>query len=163
MKQQSVKLMDILLLTRRLAMLRQNQRGITLAELLATIAILSIVGVIIWSVFFQGTKYSNIAVTKNQMQQEANIIISKLTKIHQTAESYSIHSKGGNITVDYKDNNGATHKIVFDDSHLDFFTQSMNNVIPNKNDTPLTITVNEKKSNNTISIDTVLYRLKGGA
>ena len=59
----------------------KNQRGITLIELLLTISIISFVGVLIWSVFFQGTEYSNTAITNNQMQQEANIIMTKITKI----------------------------------------------------------------------------------
>ena len=53
----------------------KNQKGVTLIELLATITILSIIGVIIWNVFIQGTKYSNTAVTKNRLIQESNIVI----------------------------------------------------------------------------------------
>ena len=93
-----------------------NQRGITLIELLATLAILSIVSILIWSIFFQGTNYSNKAMTKNQMQQEANIIITNLTKIHQTSDSYDIDSsKTCSFTVNDNDK-GLTE--VFEHSQL---------------------------------------------
>ncbi|KAB2338727.1 type II secretion system protein [Cytobacillus depressus] len=83
-------------------MVKDKQRGITLIELLITLAILSIIGVLVWGVFFQGTKYSNKSILKNQMQQEANFIISKLTNIHQTSESYTLYSSDCKITVTYK-------------------------------------------------------------
>ena len=94
----------------------KNQRGITLIELLLTISIISFVGVLIWSVFFQGTEYSNTAITNNQMQQEANIIMTKITKIHQTSDSYEINSPDA-CSLTIKDNvNGTTE--IFEHSQF---------------------------------------------
>ncbi|MCP1144173.1 PulJ/GspJ family protein [Lysinibacillus endophyticus] len=67
-----------------------NEKGITLMEVLATLVLLSIIGLIAWNVFFQGTKYSNIELKKTQMQQEVNYINSKLTDIHIRNETYQI-------------------------------------------------------------------------
>lgn len=69
-----------------------SQRGITLVELLAAITIVSIVGLLVWGVLIQGTKYSEQAVTKNQLTQEANIVISTARSIHQNSDEYTITS-----------------------------------------------------------------------
>ncbi|WNS74472.1 prepilin-type N-terminal cleavage/methylation domain-containing protein [Bacillus sp. DTU_2020_1000418_1_SI_GHA_SEK_038] len=143
-------------------MLKQNQNGLTLIELLAIISILSIVGVIIWSVFFQGVKYSNNAVTRNQMQQEANIITTKLKEIHLTSEKYSIVSNNGIIAVTYDDKNGTSQEVIFENSNLEFSSTSINNRIPKETDTRFTLIVTDKDSGNSHSITTLLYRLKGG-
>lgn len=154
---------------RGMAMKRHNQYGLSLVELLATLAILSIIGVLVWGVFFQGTEYSNKAFTKNQMQQEANIIIAKLTKIHQTHkpvsgnESYEILSTDGKITINYNDKSGNRKTDVFENSYLEFSTTSMT-VNPNvKNEVPLILTIQDKKTGDRVSINTTLYKLKGGS
>lgn len=67
-----------------------NQKGLTLVEILATITILSIVGILVWSVFLQGTQYSNEALTKNQLTQEANYVQVNLKDIHQNTDEYKI-------------------------------------------------------------------------
>lgn len=144
-------------------MLLKNQRGLSLVELLATITILSTIGILIWGVFFQGTKHSKIAISKNQMQQEANIIISKLTKVHQTATNYSILSNDGKIVVTYENKYGVSDMIIFEGSNYKLITSSVNNLNPGTTDLPLTITLTDNNnSKNSISVNTKLYRLKGG-
>lgn len=142
-------------------MVKNNQNGITLIELLVSTVILLILGGIIWGVFFQGVKYSNNAVSKNQMQQEANIIITKLTEIHQTSKKYSIISKNGIIHVIYDDKNGISQKVTFENRHLEFSSTSIDNRLPNESDTLFTLIVTDKSSENSQTITTLLYRLKG--
>lgn len=55
-------------------MLKKNEAGLTLIELLLALSITTTIGILIWSIFFQGFNYSNKAMTKNQMQQEANMV-----------------------------------------------------------------------------------------
>lgn len=56
----------------------KNEKGITLVELLAALAILGIIVVVIVSVLSTGTTASNKTATKQQLQQEANLIVEVL-------------------------------------------------------------------------------------
>lgn len=140
-------------------MIRKDQHGITLIELLITLTILSIVGVLIWSVFSQGTKFSSQAMTKNAMQQEANIIISSLKKIHQTSSSYDIVSNDCSIKVKTEKKTE-----VFEHPQLCFETDNnISAVDPNLEDISIKLTIKDKNdTHNQISIGTLLYRLKSG-
>lgn len=68
----------------------QNERGLTLIELLVSLALGSIVLVLIYQFFFQGIHFSKVVNDKTLLQQEANNMVLSLTKIHQTSDSYSI-------------------------------------------------------------------------
>lgn len=150
-----------------------NQRGISLVELLAYIALFSIVVIMLWGIFFSGTSYSSKAITKNQLQQEANVILSELTTIHQTKSSYSI------VREDLPDGGAArsecSFKVTFSDGTAEKqFTNSNMCVelnIPSSaspinsltTDISITITVSElANENNKIEISSLLHRLKGG-
>lgn len=81
----------------------RNQRGITIVELLATITILSVVGLLVWGIFIQGTKFSGQAMTKNELTQEINIVTSNFKNIHQNADKYSIYLHTCSIKIEYKE------------------------------------------------------------
>jgi prepilin-type N-terminal cleavage/methylation domain-containing protein len=146
----------------------RGERGFTLIEVLATISILSFVGVIIWNVFFQGYHYSQNSNSKNSMIQETNLIIVNLLKIHQTADQYEIKNSSSNcgIIVTYK--KGTLNQTqIFDNKQLCFSVVLKNSISgtidPNLIDVPLTVTASDKQnSNNKISIDSTLYRVKRG-
>ncbi|MCQ6273510.1 type II secretion system protein [Bacillus sp. V3B] len=143
-------------------MMKQNQRGITLIELLITLAVLSMIGILVWGVFFQGTNYSNKAMIKNQMQQEANIIMTKLTKIHQTSDSYEIDSLD-TCSFTVKDNDGSTEVFEHDRLCFSVSTNVPNPIHSNDDDVELELTIYDNKdSKNTLTIHAFLYRLKGG-
>lgn len=65
----------------------QNERGLTLIELLATIVIASIVIGLATSVFVSAAKQNKTAYEHNALRQEANLIITKLRQIHQEQDS----------------------------------------------------------------------------
>ncbi|WP_438311213.1 prepilin-type N-terminal cleavage/methylation domain-containing protein [Sporosarcina sp. FA9] len=52
----------------------RNERGLTLVELLAVLALVGIVMTLLISVFINGSKASNRIATNQQLQQEANYI-----------------------------------------------------------------------------------------
>jgi prepilin-type N-terminal cleavage/methylation domain-containing protein len=157
-----------------------NQRGITLTELLVTLAILSFAGILIWSIFFQGYKYSETATTKNRLNQEANIVIANLTNIHQTSEYYKIF----NITpceiyveITNTAESATIQTMEFKDSELCFESNSdretpilittpdetVINQDPFYNDLEIEIVVSDKMDpTNKVTVDTVLYRIKDG-
>ncbi|MCU9614026.1 prepilin-type N-terminal cleavage/methylation domain-containing protein [Caldibacillus lycopersici] len=141
--------------------MKQKEQGFTLLEVLAAIVLLTIVSGIIWSVFFQGFHFSQTSLTKNQMQQEINYIITDLESFHRYSEqSYTINSANCKITV----SNGTDSKIY---EHPQLCIHSDHpgtiSVNPDIEDATLTVTVTDKNdTSNTISIDTILYRLKNG-
>ena len=51
-----------------------NEKGITLVELLAALALFGVISVLLWNLFFQALNFNDRAVTQNQLQQEANLI-----------------------------------------------------------------------------------------
>jgi prepilin-type N-terminal cleavage/methylation domain-containing protein len=151
--------------------LNRGERGLTLVEVLATLTILSMVSVIIWSVFFQGYNYSQKANSKNLMLQEANILAANLTRIHQTIDKYEIKSENCSIKVTNLKSTPPQYQ-VFNHANICFKLVEINNVNgtgprivePNKNgnDISLKISVSDKKDpENNITLDTFLYRVKG--
>jgi prepilin-type N-terminal cleavage/methylation domain-containing protein len=153
--------------------LRNNERGMSLIEVLLTLTILSIVGTVIWQAFFQGYQYSNNAVSKNLLQQEANLVITNLTRVHQSLEEYTIKSSNGTIEV-IDPSNSLIAK--YTDSRFDygvFITSPDSDPIEltNQSVTPsnkgqnlnIKVIITEKRnSNNKVEVATLLYRLKDG-
>ncbi|RTR27329.1 hypothetical protein EKG37_19220 [Robertmurraya yapensis] len=164
-------------------MFKKNEVGITLIELLLTLSITVTIGILIWSVFFQGFNYSNKAMTNNQLQQEANIIINGLAKYHRNFEvnleedsnselnSYMVKSSNCKISISAVPPNTTE---VFQHPQLCFkanITDDENNgtestiiIHPDAKDVSLTIKVSgtDDQNSNSIIIDTVLSRLKRG-
>ncbi|MGF3105019.1 type II secretion system protein [Rossellomorea sp. DUT-2] len=136
-----------------------NERGLTLVEVLATLTILSIIGAVVWNVFFQGIHYTKKAVSQNSIQQEANIITMRLTRIHQSSESYELENPDCTIKVNYSE--------LEEEFHHNDLCFSLENapeepILPSKIDYPLLITITDKHHpKNKFVIDTTLYRLKG--
>lgn len=138
-------------------MLKKNEAGFTLIELLLALSITTTIGILIWSVFFQGFNYSNKAMTKNQMQQEANIIISSLAKYHRTVDSYEILSSNCKISI------SANSIDTYEHPQICFKTSRTGTIRPKLEDVQLTINVSDKDDpSNHVEIGTVLSRLKSG-
>jgi Tfp pilus assembly protein PilE len=160
--------------------LLRTQRGITLVEVLSVLTILSLIGTIIWSVFFQGLSFSKKAETKNMLQQEANLITTNLTKIHQTSTKYEIenttdtnnHKSEGCkiIKVSYTKNKENSNMPPFDQTLTPFdkagicYSTDVKRVVePLGSDNTLNILVkvwDQNDPSNFVQINAFLYRLK---
>lgn len=142
----------------------RNEQGLTIVESLAALTILSFIGLIIWNVFFQGYNFSKDAVSKNAMQQEANIIIANLNRIHQTAATYEISvPENGTVEVTVTERDHSTRKVLFKNDHLLIQTSKMGEINPKIDDIDLIITIKDKNNpDNFVEVETLLYRLKGG-
>lgn len=145
-------------------MTTKNERGLTLVEVLATFIIFTFVFILVWSIFFQGTNYSKKAVSKNQMQQEANVIISSLNSIHKRSTEYTVISKSNScsFSIQYTDKDGAKTE-VFENSQMcielaNSFTKPVN---PKTTNVEIDLIIKEKDHpNNKVTINTLLSRLK---
>lgn len=77
----------------------KNEKGITLVEILAALAIMGIIVVVIASVFSTGTTASNKTATKQQLQQEANLIVevlrSEYLKSNNDVFTLSVNEENG--------------------------------------------------------------------
>jgi prepilin-type N-terminal cleavage/methylation domain-containing protein len=147
---------------------QHHERGLTLVEVLVTLTLLSVVGIIIWSIFFQGYTFSQKAISKNLMHQETNILIAELTNNHRTSKQYEItNTDYCKIDVKYISKNDTTNTVktkVFEHSNMCFKIESavINPVKPNEGDLHLELTTSDNNiPNNKIAIDTFLYRMKG--
>lgn len=136
-----------------------NERGLTLVEVLATVIILSIISILAWSIFFQGTEYSKKAVSKNQMQQEANVIIASLNSIHKRSIEYSATSKDCILSVQYT-TKSTTKTEVFENSQMCIEANDFT-ISPKTTDADIHLTIKEKSNpKNKIEINSLLSRLK---
>ncbi|MGM0854968.1 MAG: type II secretion system protein [Bacillota bacterium] len=136
-----------------------NERGLTLVEVLVTLTILSIIGAVVWNVFYQGINYTKKAVSQNSIQQEANILTMKLTRIHQTSESYELENPGCTIKMKYSEQEEEFHH---NDLCFSLENAPEKPIKPSNIDYPLLVTITDKHHpKNKFIIDTTLYRLKG--
>lgn len=93
----------------------RNESGFTLIELLGSLAILSFLLVIVYGVFINGISYSTKAKDTVLLQQEANELVTLLTKQHQIKDSYSVQVDENHKSVTI--NNG-TETFVLDNSNF---------------------------------------------
>jgi prepilin-type N-terminal cleavage/methylation domain-containing protein len=68
----------------------KNEKGITLIEVLATLAILGIISSLIFGVFIGVNKKYNKISQQNNLEQEANLILTTLKNYHLSNNNYKI-------------------------------------------------------------------------
>lgn len=139
----------------------RNEKGITLLEVLAAVTILSIIGIVIWNVYFQGYEFSNDTIKKSQIQQEANYVITSLANFHRSsATTYQIKVNECKITV-----SNSSKTLVLEHPQICFSSNFTGNksVNPNQENFDFTLTAADKNDvHNKVTIETVLSRLKSG-
>lgn len=86
---------------------RLNEKGLTLVELLAGIVILAIISLCLWSIFHNSMNHNNREVSKNQLQQEANIIINTIQNLHTKHKitQLVVDENNSSFTIYYSDRN----------------------------------------------------------
>ncbi|WP_175990187.1 type II secretion system protein [Bacillus sp. Marseille-Q1617] len=142
-----------------------DEKGVTLIEVLAGLAILTVIGLVLWNVFFQGLYYSKKAESDISLQQEANIISMKMTRIHQTSKSYSVESEQCKVKVDYtpSSTNKPPKETTFSHSKLCISANQVDKVIPSNEEFELFLTIYDKqRPENEFKLRTTLYRLREG-
>lgn len=77
----------------------RNQNGITIVELLVALTLVSVVATIAWTALFTGMKHTVAETTKTQLQQEANLVIAKLTNEHRKNDLYYLRINAGELEI----------------------------------------------------------------
>ncbi|XXM71493.1 PulJ/GspJ family protein [Lysinibacillus sphaericus] len=141
--------------------MKHNQRGLTLVEVLASLAVLSVIGLLLWNVLFQGLSYSRKAASQTSLQQEANRISMKLTRIHQTTSSYEVVNNGCNLEVYTSEPEDRQLLTAFSDEQI-CYNASLDESSDHAKELELTIHTKDAPEE-TFTIHTVLYKLKGSS
>ncbi|MGH2318269.1 PilW family protein [Planococcus sp. SE5232] len=74
--------------------MKLNQKGVTLVELLAGLVLVSIIASIAWTTLSIAFKHSAVETSKTQLQQEANLVVTKLTNKHRKNDYYYLRTSG---------------------------------------------------------------------
>ncbi|MCA1055243.1 prepilin-type N-terminal cleavage/methylation domain-containing protein [Rossellomorea aquimaris] len=141
----------------------RNEKGVTLVEMLAALSILTIIGLVTWNVFFQGLFYSKKAESDISLQQEANIIAMKMTRIHQTSETYKVVSDRCEVKVTHTPITGdkTPQNTLFSNGNLCISSNERNKVTPATEEFDLNLSVyDSRKPDNKFELHTTLYRLR---
>lgn len=80
-------------------MRKLDNEGITLVEVLAVLTLVSIIAVAAWTALSIGMKYTTLETSKTEMQQDANIIISKLSSAHRQSDKYAIKIESEKLMI----------------------------------------------------------------
>lgn len=142
-----------------------NQKGITLVELLAAISIMAIISVILWGIFYQGNTFTQKKISENQLSQEVNTLARTLQTIHQKGEPYSIIVEDCKIVVNEK---SLEHPYICFDiqtflnkTNENMIGKTIEPTIEEYHSLTLTIIANDKKyPEQTVILPVRLYRLK---
>lgn len=143
----------------------QNEKGVTLIELLSALVIFGIFSTIIWAFFFQSFQANNVEMTKNSLQQEANLIINTLQEVHRNSESYLIVIDADFKTLEITPDSEASYLfnksgVLYEISSTNLF-ESGDRIYPNNFDFPMTLILTSSENNNLqIKIQTVFSKIK---
>lgn len=79
--------------------MKNDEKGLTLVELLATLTLISLVTGIIWTTISIASQFNIGETTSLKLQQEANYIITELQKAHRTCSEYKLTIKEDEISI----------------------------------------------------------------
>ncbi|PIC67865.1 hypothetical protein CSV71_03915 [Sporosarcina sp. P21c] len=79
--------------------IRKNQQGMSVVELLATLLLVSLVFVIIWTTFSISTRLNTSETAKLRLQQEANYIATEAQRLHRKCLNYEFVVKPQQVSI----------------------------------------------------------------
>lgn len=87
--------------------MKLNEKGITLVELIAALALVALVAGIAWTTLSIGMQHGAAETEKTQLQQDSNIIISTLMNIHRRSDSYTLTFEDDTLKIESCDAGGS--------------------------------------------------------
>lgn len=153
--------------------MKNNEKGITMIEILAALVLVSLVVAGAWTAMSIGFKHSVVETTKTHIQQDANLIISKLSNAHRKSDKYFLKFENKQLmlkTCFDETGCGSFEKLV--DKSYDYTGTSINGevysdelfnevtIIPKEQHNPIKLLLASGKAY--VSVDTVLTRIITG-
>lgn len=151
-----------------------NQKGISLVEILAALALVATIAAIAWTALSIGFKHTAVETEKTKLQQSANLIMSTLTNEHRRSEKYSILFEGNQLKIDSCDKAGVCIRKTIDqtydytgsivdgtsiDTH-DSIPDLVPDLKPKAKHTEITLVLTDLNNpNNTVTLETKLTRI----
>lgn len=80
--------------------IKRNERGMTLVEVLATLALVTLVTGLIWTTISISSRSNIIETNKLRLQQEGNYISTEILRIHRTCKEYEVVITSNTISVE---------------------------------------------------------------
>lgn len=154
--------------------MKLDQKGITLVELLAGMALVSIIATIAWTTLTIGMQHGTAETSKTMMQQEANLMVSSLVAAHRGSEKYSIIFEDDQMKLDYCDKSSVCGirniagkydftGTIINDVPVDTLSDDpvkFADLKPEEQHTKITLKITDLKNRKrTLTIDTTLSRL----
>lgn len=153
--------------------MKNNEKGLTMIELLAALVLVSIIAVGAWTAMSIGFKHSVVETSKTQIQQDANLITAKLSAVHRKSDSYWLSFENEQLVVKtcFDDEGCGSFERVIDKT-FEFKETTINGeeyagaafaeikILPKEQHTALSLKLTSGKT--TITIDTVLTRIITG-
>ncbi|MEZ0480601.1 prepilin-type N-terminal cleavage/methylation domain-containing protein [Planococcus sp. SSTMD024] len=99
---------------------RLNEKGVSLVEVLAALLLVSIIATAAWTALSIGMKHTTAETSKTEIQQDANIIITKLSAAHRQNETYSLKFEGGQLMIKTPGATGAGDFVRVLDKEYDY-------------------------------------------
>jgi len=138
---------------------KKNESGITLVELLATLSLLSIVVVLIWTTFFITTKHNVTETSKLRLQQEANYILTEIQQQHRHLDCYELEIEENKIKLLNCEEPSALIKVI--SSGYKYGVYSSSQIYPKKEDLPFTLIISDPINNKQkVTVETTITRFK---
>lgn len=153
--------------------MKNDEKGITMIEILAALVLVSLVVAGAWTAMSIGFKHSVVETTKTHIQQDAALVIAKLSSAHRKSDRYNVKFENEQLMLQTCfDETGCGNFEKLIEKGYDFKGTSINGsiytgasfaevtIIPKEQHNPITLTLTAGKAS--ISIDTVLTRLITG-
>ncbi|WP_422123043.1 PilW family protein [Planococcus sp. X10-3] len=155
--------------------MKLNEKGISLVELIAGLALVSVIAVIAWTTISIGMQHGASETNKTIMQQEMNLMVSSLMAAHRGNEKYSIIFEDDHLKIDSCDISNVCEvreiageydfsgSIVNGSPPIDTSTGTsikFEDLAPKEEHTEITLNITDLNNpNRTLTIDTTLSRL----
>lgn len=106
----------------------KKDNGLTLVELLATVVILGIVSILIFSFMVNGINQSESQKEKANLQQQANYVLTVWKEYHEDGIEYEISISNNNQTIKFI---SSTNQTIIEKSSMKYYLEIQNSLETN--------------------------------
>ncbi|MEK4403921.1 prepilin-type N-terminal cleavage/methylation domain-containing protein [Sporosarcina sp. FSL K6-6792] len=133
--------------------MKKNESGMTLVEALATLTILSMVVVLIWTTFSISTKHSIMETTKLQLQQEANYILTEIQQQHRQLECYTLDIREDRVQLFNCKQTPELIEVI--STNYKYKEYNSGDIKPKEGNLSFTLTVKDSKKDSKLKVEVV--------